>query len=204
MKIDSSFAVPLSPPATWDLLLDFERVGSAMPGATLASVDGDDITGSVVVRLGPMKIEYVGDASITTKDQANYRLVVQANGKEARGTGTAGATIEALLSPTSEGTLVSLAAEVDVTGRPAQMGAGLIEEVGQRLTDEFASRLRADLASHAAPDAGSAGSAPVGSRDDALDLGKVAGWPVLKRAALPILVLVGLGVIAWLLSKVMR
>jgi uncharacterized protein len=183
MELTNRFTLPVPPDRAWDLLLDFSRVAQAMPGATLDRVHGDELEGRMLVKLGPMRITYEGTASIVERDQPAGRIVIEAAGKEARGAGTAKVRIQTHLVPVGSGTEVTLLSEVDVTGRPAQMGAGLIQDVGQNLTDEFARRLAEDLGGGVEevkvdPSAGTNG------RDSrALDVGAAAAIPVLRRLA---------------------
>src|ERR1700710_3126513 len=97
MQLEHSFTVPVSIDDAWKVLLDIERVAPCMPGATLESVDGDDFTGSVKVKLGPINLTYKGKASFIEKDPDAHRAVIDARGKDARGAGTASAKITATL-----------------------------------------------------------------------------------------------------------
>ncbi|MEX0700364.1 MAG: SRPBCC family protein [Acidimicrobiia bacterium] len=208
MELTNRFSLPVPPDQAWDLLMDFERMARAMPGATLTKAEGDHIEGQMLVKLGPMRISYEGEASIVERNQEEGRLLIEAAGKESRGSGTARVRIETHLDPDASGTVVTLHSTVNVTGRPAQMGLGLIQDVGQKLADEFARRLKEDLATRTA----ATGVTPANPRDprlhdrlatafdagagDVLDLGSAAAIPVLRRLALIVLaVVLGIGVI---------
>jgi len=199
MDLSNRFFMPVSPDDAWASLLDFEKVARAMPGATLTSVDGDNLQGSVLVKLGPMRITYEGVARIVTRDREGWRLVMEATGNETRGTGTAAARVEARLSESGTGTEVTILSTVDVTGRPAQMGAGMIEEIGQRLIDEFSTRLAAELATtteSAAADRPDHALVVTPTEGEALDLGSAALGPVMKRLGLILIVLAAIAVVA--------
>lgn len=204
MELVNRLRLPVSVDRAWELLLDFERIANAMPGASLTGVDGDVLDGSILIKLGPMRITYQGRARVVERDLAGRRLVMEATGRETRGPGTATARVEATLAAVGAGTEISIVSTVDVTGRPAQMGAGMIEEVGQKLTDEFASRLARDLTD---PETGNeAEVAPeleTLPAEDVLDLGSAAVGPVLKRLV-PVIVAMAavLGVV--LIIKALR
>ena len=161
IELDNSFTVPVPPEKAWDVLLDVERIAPCMPGATVTSVDGDEITGQVKVKLGPLSLSYKGTAKFTEKDQANHTISIQASGKETRGAGTASATVQASLKPDdSEGhTLVSMHTSLNVTGRPAQFGRSLLPEVSGKLISQFASNLEAMISADSAG-AGAGTAAP--------------------------------------------
>src|SRR5579875_3064937 len=99
IELDNSFTVPVPPEQAWDVLLDVERIAPCMPGATVTSVEGDEIAGQVKVKLGPLSLSYKGTAKFTEKDQANHAIAIEASGKETRGAGTASATVHAGLKP---------------------------------------------------------------------------------------------------------
>src|SRR5881227_2872024 len=116
-----------------------------MPGAALDSVDGDDFTGRVKVKLGPINLTYQGKASFVEKDEAAHRAVIDARGKDQRGNGTASAVITARLAPDGSVTRVDVVTDLNITGRPAQFGRGVMTDVGNKLLGQFADKLAAQL-----------------------------------------------------------
>jgi len=90
MELKHSFTVPVPVDRAWDVLLDVERVAPCMPGATLDSVDGDDITGKIKVKVGPISMVYAGKAHFTERNREAGVVTLEASGKETRGAGTAG------------------------------------------------------------------------------------------------------------------
>lgn len=203
MELSNRFFMPVGPEDAWESLLDFEKVARSMPGATLTRVDGDDLEGSVVVKLGPMRITYEGTARIITRDRDGRRLVMEANGKETRGSGTASARVEALLEGSEGGTEVTILSSVDVSGRPAQMGAGMIEEVGQRLIDEFSGRLAQELAATTPSHDREEVSPPPIRPSEALDLGAAAAGPLMRRVR-PVLIALAAVALVVILVKAIR
>jgi len=207
MKLEHDFAVPAPIDEAWKVLLDVERVAPCMPGATLLTVDGDEFTGTVKVKVGPIQVTYKGQAKFAERDGTAHRAVIEATGKEARGTGTAAATVTAVLvanGPTK--TQVKVETDLNVTGRPAQFGRGVMEEVAAKLIGQFASCLAEELAGGGAADASGPSSAEAGAvaslpasapvadapstsrvisqarEAEPIDLLEVAGGSVAKRA----------------------
>ncbi|MDQ6850908.1 MAG: SRPBCC family protein, partial [Actinomycetota bacterium] len=147
MQLEHSFTVPAPVDEAWKVLLDIERVAPCMPGAKLDSVDGDDFTGTVKVKLGPIALTYKGKASFVEKDAAAHRTVINAQGRDSRGNGTAAAKVVATL--TDEGgssTKVKVTTDLDITGKPAQFGRGVMVDVGNKLIGQFADCLAGKLA----------------------------------------------------------
>src|SRR4051795_1421211 len=118
-----------------------------MPGGALDSVTGDDFTGRVKVKLGPINLTYQGKASFVEKDEAAHKAVIDARGKDQRGNGTAAAVVTAELKPEGDVTRVDVLTDLNITGRPAQFGRGVMTDVGNKLLGQFADKLSAQLAS---------------------------------------------------------
>jgi uncharacterized protein len=143
MELDNSFTVPVPPDQAWDVLLDVQRIAPCMPGATVDEVEGDVVNGRIKVKVGPVSLTYRGTAKFTERDSDAHLIVMEASGKETRGAGTAAATVRASLAPdaSGDGTQVTMHTTMNVTGRPAQFGRGVMVEVGGKLVDQFAANL---------------------------------------------------------------
>jgi carbon monoxide dehydrogenase subunit G len=156
MELEHSFTVPVPPERAWDVLLDVQRVAPCMPGASLDSVDGDDIKGRIKVRVGPISMTYAGTAHFGHRDNETGVIVMEASGKETRGAGTASATVRSQLQGENGHTKVVVRTSLNVTGRPAQFGRGVMAEVGGKLIGIFADNLAAMLAADSDTGPGSA------------------------------------------------
>jgi len=150
MELEHSFSVPVPAERAWDVLLDVERVAPCMPGASLDSVDGDNITGKIKVKVGPIQMTYAGTAKFTERDKAAGVVTLEASGKETRGAGTASASVRSELKADGDQTHVVVHTTLNVTGKPAQFGRGVMAEVGGRLIGIFATNLAAMLAAEPA------------------------------------------------------
>jgi carbon monoxide dehydrogenase subunit G len=160
MELDNSFTVPVPPEVAWDVLLDVARIAPCMPGATVDEVDGDVVTGRIKIKVGPVQLTYRGTAKFQDRDPAAHSVLVEASGKETRGAGTAAATIKASLTAADGGaTLVHMHTTMNVTGRPAQFGRGVMVEVAGKLVDKFAENLALQLGSDGAAPAATAEAA---------------------------------------------
>jgi carbon monoxide dehydrogenase subunit G len=160
MELKHSFTVPVPLDRAWDVLLDVERVAPCMPGATLDSVDGDDITGKIKVKVGPISMTYAGKASFTERNRAAGVVTLEASGKETRGAGTASASVRSELTGDGDETHVTVVTNLNVTGKPAQFGRGVMNEVGGRLIGIFANNLAQMLTADNAGAASAAEQAP--------------------------------------------
>jgi carbon monoxide dehydrogenase subunit G len=145
VQLENSFTVPVPVDEAWRVLLDIERIAPCMPGAALDTVDGDDFTGRVKVKLGPINLTYQGKASFIEKDEATHRAVIDARGKDQRGNGTAAATVTATLAAEGSITRVDVRTDLNITGRPAQFGRSVMVDVGSKLLGQFAEKLADQL-----------------------------------------------------------
>lgn len=118
-----------------------------MPGATVDSVDDDVVTGRVKVKVGPVALTYAGKARFTERDEQARSITLEASGKETRGAGTASATVRSWLEEEGDHTRVTVHTTMNVTGRPAQFGRGVMADVSSKLLGQFVACLEQNVIS---------------------------------------------------------
>jgi uncharacterized protein len=159
MQLENTFTVPVDIDTVYDALNDPEKVTPCFPGAALTSQDGDDFTGTVKVKLGPISMTYKGKGTFVERDKANHKVVVDAQGRDSRGNGTASAKATLTMVEAGSGqTKVTVLTEMQVTGKPAQFGRGVMADVGDKILGQFASCLADEFADAPAPAASGSGS----------------------------------------------
>ena len=210
MDLQNSFVVPTGIDKAWTTLLDLRKVAPCLPGATLDDVEGDTFTGTVKVKLGPVNMTYGGKARFVEVDETAHKAVIEGNGKESRGSGTASALITAqMISEGADRTRVEVNTDLSITGKPAQFGRGVMQDVATRLSDQFADNLEALIAADDVPAAQPADGTPaepaaapvLPHSADSIDLLGTAGAPVLKRAIPVVLGVIALVGIIWLIAR---
>lgn len=197
MELQNSFVVPTDIDTAWKAMQDVEGLAPCMPGATLESHEGDEFTDNVKVKLGPVSMVFGGWAKFVSKDEAAHTLVIEGSGKDSRGGGTAKGQVTAVLvAEAPDRTRVDVNTDLTITGKAAQFGRGVMQDVAGRIVDQFAGNLATLIAASAAAEAGGAeeiaagGAAappPTVHADESIDLLGTAGAPVLKRA-IPIVI----------------
>ena len=133
MQISDEFQVTLPVEQAWQVLLDVERIAPCMPGAQLQEVEGDEYRGIVKVKVGPITAQYKGAARIVEADEGARRIVIRAEGRDTRGQGNAAANVTATLRSEADATVVSIDTDLQVTGKVAQFGRGVMAEVSSKL-----------------------------------------------------------------------
>ncbi len=150
MDLSHSFTVPTPVEETWAHFQDIASVAECFPGATVSSAEGDTFAGSVKVKLGPIALVYNGSGTFVEKDETAHRFVVDAKGKDKRGNGTAGAKVTLAMAPSaSGGTDVKVDTDLAVTGKPAQFGRGVMQDVSDKLLGQFVNCLEQRLGTSA-------------------------------------------------------
>ena len=146
MDLAHRFSVPTPVEETWAHFQDIASVAECFPGAQVSSAEGDSFSGSVKVKLGPIALVYNGSGTFVEKDDAAHRFVVDAKGKDKRGNGTAGAKVTlSMASTASGGTDVEVLTDLAVTGKPAQFGRGVMQDVSDKLLGQFVACLEQRL-----------------------------------------------------------
>ena len=172
MIIENEFDVAATPGEVYALMLDPERVATCIAGAEVTGRrDDGSYDANVTVKLGPVKMKYRGTISIVESDAEARTASMLAKGAEERGQGTAQAKLNMAVSQREAGSHVTVAADMLITGRVAQMGRGVMQDVARRMIDQMAQNMEALLT----------GAEPA-EQDDAVSAGSLLGSVVADRA----------------------
>ena len=147
MKLENEFTVPASIEEAWAFLLDVPRVAPCLPGASVEDGGGADgeYRGAMKIKIGPISASYKGTVRIQEADEAAHRVAMRAQAKDARGQGTAAATITSTMEETAQGTKVRVETDMRVTGPAAQFGRGVMQDVSAKLMKRFADCLAEEM-----------------------------------------------------------
>ena len=216
MKIDNEFEVGVPVERAWQALTDLAGLAPCMPGAQLTGVEGEVYRGRVKVKVGPVISQFAGTARFVEKDEAAHHAVISAVGKDTRGAGNASATIDARLRAEGAGTVVTVSTDLNISGKLAQFGSGMIKEISEKLFTQFIENVEAQLLTpDADADADAGEGEDVGESEGAadaeaevpvaapeqLDLMRLAGGSVYKRLIPVAVVVVVVAVVILLLVR---
>ena len=233
MKIENEFVVGAPVQQAWEAMLDLERVAPCLPGASIDEASDGEYQGTMSIKLGPISARYRGTVRVEEADEENHRAVMKANGQETRGQGSASATITSTLYEENGNTRVHVETDMQVAGRVAQFGRGIMQDVAEEMMGRFSTCVEQEIVGNGAAQesgqpaeerskhADEAGSTETGasvhekqegrkSRSSSphevepLDLGGISRGALVKRAA-PVLVgLAGLGLSTLLIRLLAR
>jgi uncharacterized protein len=207
VEFENSFAVTAPIDEVYGALLDIERVAPAMPGAKVLEKTSDDAYKvSIKVKLGPVTMTYRGDVTIVERDPSRHSAVLDVKAKEARGQGSANATVSLALEPDGGATRGTMKTAVQLSGKAAAMSRGVIDDVSRRLVDQFAQNLEGIVAADPQPEVAESPKAEPSPRstEDAFDAGSLAANMAADRVRDPRVVAALIGaalLIAWLIRR---
>jgi uncharacterized protein len=218
MRIANEFTISVPVDDAWDVLTDLTQVVPLMPGAQLIGREGDDYLGKVKVKVGPVTSEFTGKAHFVDLDPEHRRAVIDARGREARGTGNAAAVVTAQVRPDGNRSHVTVDTDLKIVGKLAQFGGGMLQQVSEKLLGQFVESLEAKLAGAAEPAAEEvptaaaatnqqtpAPAAPVSAAPEPapIDLLELAGGGALKKYGPAVLIALAL-VLTFLVGRASR
>jgi carbon monoxide dehydrogenase subunit G len=139
IEIENEFRVPADAETVYEYLLQLEQVGQCIPGAQIGP-EGDDGAhpAEIAVRLGPMRFNYRGSVRLEDRVGSERKATLMADVREARGQGSAKARMEMSVEGEDNGARVVTRTQVQMTGRAASMGRGVIDDVAARMVDDMA------------------------------------------------------------------
>ena len=191
MLLTNEYEVAAPVDTLWELLNDVERIAPYVPGFELTEVEGDTYRGTIKVKVGAVTVSYNAEIEVLERDAAAKVVVMEVAGRERRGPGSVNAKVTSRLSPAPAGASIALETDVEVTGKVAQFGSGVLGDVSSALLARFVKGLEGHLGEAAAAPANGNGAAPAAAprprpeRDDVVDIGAVAGKAMMARVGVP-------------------
>jgi carbon monoxide dehydrogenase subunit G len=150
MQLENKFTIAAPLDKAWEALNTPQTIAPCFPGATLETYEGDSFTGRVKVKLGPISLTYKGKGTYVSRDDAAHKVVIEANGRDSRGNGTASATVTGTMEADGpDKTSVTMVTDMTITGRPAQFGRGVMSDVADKIIGQFAGCVADKLAPQA-------------------------------------------------------
>ncbi len=200
MRLEERFELTAPPERVWEVLNDIELIAPYIPGFSLEAADDNVFRGKMKVRVGAMTVEYDTEITIAERDDSTRTMRMDVAGREPRGGGKMQAAVTSRLEPWGAGTAVVLDTELELAGKIAQMGRGMIADVSSKLISDFVRALEADVLGRSGSGAPSASGHPAPSPSSAdgapVDITGAASRAAAKRLVPVVLAVV---VLLWML-----
>jgi carbon monoxide dehydrogenase subunit G len=232
VKIENEFVVDAPVQQAWEAMLDLERIAPCLPGASIDEAADEEYQGTMAIKLGPISARYRGTVKVEETDEENYRAVLKANGNETRGQGSASATITSTLYEENGSTRVHVETDMQIAGRVAQFGRGIMQDVAEEMMNRFSTCVEQEIvgggaeeepeqdieadASEQEADSAETGASvkerqeeqrtrePSPREVEPLDLGSISQGAFIKRATPILMSLAGLGLSTILIRLLTR
>lgn len=146
MQLVNEFSVDAPLDVAWSALTDIPRVVECVPGAELEGHEGDEYRARVAVKVGPVGLTLSGTATVVSRDDLTHRMVVRGAARDRKGQGTAHAVVTLSAREAGGRAEVTVRTDLELGGRIAQFGSGVISQVGNRIIGQFVRRLNALIA----------------------------------------------------------
>jgi carbon monoxide dehydrogenase subunit G len=162
VKFENGFTTQAPADEVFEALMDVRGVATCLPGATVGDeTDDGGLEATVAVKVGPIRMTYAGTMHVTERDDAARTASMNIKAREQRGQGNAEANVGLAVTGIDGGSQATITTDLMVTGRVAQMGAGIMQEVANAMVAQFAECLQSKLAPAppAAPAAAANGAA---------------------------------------------
>jgi uncharacterized protein len=146
MQLENSFVIQASPDRVFAYLLDPHNVVGCVPGAELTEeVDAVTFKGKVKIKVGPITVAYSGTGRLVDRNDEQRTAVLEGEGRETTGPGSGRGKATMSVLADGDGSRVTVVTEFTLTGRVAQFGRGVIEDVSKRMVRTVADCIQANL-----------------------------------------------------------
>jgi uncharacterized protein len=146
MIVENAFDLDAPLDRVWPVLRDVPRVAACIPGASnTEAVDEHTYRSDVVVKAGPVTVQYRATIVIERIDDATHEAVLRVDAREKSGRGGVKATVTSAASARGGGTHVELRTDAQISGIVATVGGRLLEGIANRTVAQFAENLSRDV-----------------------------------------------------------
>ena len=137
MQMNDSQRIPASREKVWAALNDPEILKQCIPGCQeLEMTAPNEMTATVVFRVGPVKATFGGKVMLSELDPPNgYRIAGEGSGGVA-GFAKGGATVK-LVEEGPDVTILNYEVDAQIGGKLAQLGSRLIDSTAKKLAGQF-------------------------------------------------------------------
>jgi uncharacterized protein len=135
--MNDSQRIPASKQKVWEALNNPDVLKQCIPGCQSLEMSApNEMTATVVLRVGPVKATFGGKVTLSDLDPPNsYRISGEGSGGIA-GFAKGGATVK-LTEESADVTILAYEVDAQIGGKLAQLGGRLIDSTARKLASEF-------------------------------------------------------------------
>ena len=148
MNFEHRCTMPVARETAWNFLINVPEMVSCIPGASNVAAkedaEGEQYTGQVRVKVGPIGLTLQGAMTVQEKNQAEWRIVSQAEAKDRRVGGGVFLNVHiALRENEAKETELTIASEARLMGKLGEFGQPIIRRKADKIVAEFAKNMAA-------------------------------------------------------------
>jgi uncharacterized protein len=146
LQFQKEVAIAAPREKVWKFIWDVDRFIACVPGCKEAKTleEGKKYSAIMVERVGPFKVEFPTTIEVLERDELSH-IKAQASGADNKIGSRMKIDLDVHLSEQDNKTVVRFVAGVDILGKLAALGHGIIKRKADQVLDEFAQAVKAKL-----------------------------------------------------------
>ena len=138
MRIEQQLTIAAPVERIWDFLMDIPAMSQCIPGVENVEQTGENaFTARVKQKIGPVAVTFDCQITILSVDKASYSSSAQVIGRDVKVLSGMNAVMMMNLAPRDDGVLFTVVTDVEISGKIAQYGHGIIRQRANALLEEF-------------------------------------------------------------------
>ena len=146
MQFEKSVEIQVAKEKVWNFIWDVDRFIACVPGCKDAKTIelGKRYTATMVEKVGPFKVEFPTTIEVLESEELSH-IKAQASGADNKIGSRMKIDLDVRLQGEGENTTLSFTAGVDILGKLAALGHGIIKRKADQVLDEFAQAVKKQL-----------------------------------------------------------
>jgi uncharacterized protein len=146
LQFEKSVEIQVAKEKVWNFIWDVDRFIACVPGCKEAkTIDaGKRYSATMVEKVGPFKVEFPTTIEVLEREELSH-IKAQASGADNKIGSRMKIDLDVRLVGEGDKTTLSFTAGVDILGKLAALGHGIIKRKADQVLDEFAQAVKKQL-----------------------------------------------------------
>ncbi len=146
MQFQKEVEILASREKVWKFIWDIDRFIACVPGCKEAKTleEGKRYSATMIEKVGPFKVEFPTTIEVIEREELS-RIKAQASGADNKIGSRMKLELDVRLSEQGNKTILAFVAAVDILGKLAALGHGIIKRKADQVLDEFAQAVKQKL-----------------------------------------------------------